>query len=144
MKNIISKAFYLFAIISVSIFLCASIYMFIFFGEDSCLRVYDIWSILSIGIVSSIISIPLFLDLNLRKVLTLILQVVHFSIINLYTLLIGYLRHWFSVKNNKSIIAMEIIVIFIFIIAYVFLYIRDSAEAKKMNNLLNLSKKTEK
>lgn len=137
MKEKIGELIKVFTRVVTTIFIIASIYMLIFWGTERIFSALDILGILLIGIVSAICIIPYMSDKEYSKKGLLFLNILYFFEINIVSLVVGFVRQWFSFEHISTVICFELVIIAVYVIVSLINYKIDLNEANEMNKKLN-------
>lgn len=100
----------------------------------------DILYIILIGVISGLAFIIYYIPKNPGKKMMLFLEVCYFLIINVSVMFFAIKLNWISIVSKTSVIAMELLIIIIYVIVKVLFYFFDFREANKMNDLLQKRK----
>ena len=138
MKEKISELIKVFTRVVTTIFIIASGYMLLFWGTERIFSALDILGILLIGFVSAICTIPFMSDKEYSKKGWLLLNILYFFEVNITSLIVGFVRQWFSFEHIITLICFEIVIISVYVIVSVINYKIDLHEANEMNKKLNL------
>lgn len=114
-------------------FLC--LYLFWLPG-DAKIRVIDILGIQIIGFISAVANIPFLVEKEYSKPAMAVLNAVYFVIINVSVLIMGYVLHWFSFKKKSSVVAIEIMIIAVYVLTKFIFYMIDFSSASKITKKL--------
>ena len=114
------------------------IFFFLFFYlhfimNDEMVGVSDIAGIHLCGIISAVAYLPLITDKEYSKTKMIVINVVHFLIVNITVLSIGYFLKWFTFKNYKTVAGLESMIMLIYAIMVFIEYKIDNCQAVKMN-----------
>ena len=137
MKEKISELIKVFTRVVTTIFIIASGYMLLFWGTERIFSALDILGILLIGFVSAICTIPFMSDKEYSKKGWLLLNILYFFEVNITSLIVGFVRLWFSFEHIITLICFEIVIISVYVIVSVINYKIDLHEANEMNKKLN-------
>lgn len=143
MKEKISEMINVFTRVVATIFIFASIYLLIFWGNERVFSAVDILGILFIGLISAISRIPFMTNREYSKKSLFVLNFIYFLIVNFVSLAIGFLREWFSFEKFASILCFELIIVGVYVIVKLISYKIDLNEANEMNKKLNSIQKDE-
>ena len=137
MKEKIGELIKVFTRVVTTIFIIASVYLYIFWGTQKVFSVIDIFGILIIGFVSAICIIPYMSDKEYSKKGLLLLNILYFFEINIVSLVVGFVRQWFSFEHISTVICFELVIIVVYVIVSLINYKIDLNEANEMNKKLN-------
>lgn len=110
---------------------------------DASIRIIDILGIQVIGLISALAYLPFSVEKEYSKVAMVILNFVHFLIINATVFAMGLWLGWFSFKYKGSVIAIELMVIAVYAITTIISYTIDCNDAAKLNKKLQERNKGE-
>ena len=136
MKEKIGELIKVFTRVVTTIFIIASGYVFIFWGTERIFSVIDILGILLIGFVSAICLIPYMGDKEHSKKGLLTLNILYFIEVNITSVVVGFVRQWFSFERISTVICFELVIIAVYVIVSVINYKIDLNEANEMNKKL--------
>lgn len=125
------------------IFLLNCIYLFWLPG-DAYIRITDILGIQLIGLVSALANLPFLVEKEYSKNTLAVLNVLYFLVINTTVMITGYIMHWFSFQNRKSVIAIEIMIIAVYAITKAVFYLIDFKDAAELNKKIQERNKEER
>lgn len=137
MKEKISELIKVFTRVVTTIFIIASVYLYIFWGTQKVFSVIDIFGILIIGFVSAICIIPFMSEKEYSKKALLALNILYFLELNIASLVIGFILKWFCFEVISSVVLFELVIIAVYVIVSVINYKIDLNEANEMNKKLN-------
>lgn len=137
MKEKISELIKVFTRVVTTIFIIASVYLYIFWGTQKVFSVIDIFGILIIGFVSAICIIPFMSEKEYSKKGLLALNILYFLELNIASLVIGFILKWFCFEVISSVVLFELVIIAVYVIVSVINYKIDLNEANEMNKKLN-------
>lgn len=114
-------------------FLC--FYLFWLPG-DSAIRIKDILGVQIIGLISAVAYLPFLVSREYSKIVMGVLRVVYFLLINATVYVMGLWLHWFSVKVTGSIVAIELMIVAVYVITTIIFFTIDYSDAAKLNKKL--------
>ncbi len=106
-------------------------------GKFLGFRGNELWAIILIGAVSAIFYIPLILDFNYPKAVSLLFCTVHFLAVGTVVMVTGYKLDWFNFEQKLSVAMMIFLIILIYIIITFLMFLLDKNVADKMNKVLS-------
>jgi len=125
-----------FSQMSTMIFLVSSIYIHHYQQFECCIDVTYIWGVLLLSFIFAVTYLPHYFDKELSKLQFAVFHFFYFIFINFSTLYTGYYLKWFSFKYKGSVIWMEGMIIFIFLLMLLGAYKKDLKQASIMNDRL--------
>lgn len=128
--------------ISTGIFLFSGIYICIFYGFDPGLSVSYIFGVLGMSSLFAVVGTLIYSKETATKNARFIQGIIFFIFVNIVVLGVGFLLHWFSFKNLKTVIGMEITIFIVFFVVTIVTYRIDIKTANKMNEKLKERKKS--
>ena len=135
-RNMINEMINTFCKITTVIFIACCLRSGFFTRTEEFYSVFDVLSILSIALISVLLTLPFYSQKERSKKTFLIMQIAYYIEVNISTLIIGFLRNWFSFENIKGLLSLEIIITLTYGLVMFLNYIAYSSEAKKMNEKL--------
>lgn len=119
-----------------AILLISSVYIYFFWGNEKIWSLVDILCLLLIALASALCILPFLSKKEHSKNMTLLFNILYFLQVNIISLLIGFLRQWFSLENIISLFYFELVIILVYALVMFINYKIDNYEAKKMNEKL--------
>lgn len=119
-----------------AILLISSVYIYFFWGNEKIWSLVDILCLLLIALASALCILPFLSKKEHSKNMTLLFNILYFLQVNIISLLIGFLRQWFSLENIISLFYFELVIILVYALVMFISYKIDNYEAKKMNEKL--------
>lgn len=119
-----------------AILLISSVYIYFFWGNEKIWSLVDILCLLLIALASALCILPFLSKKEHSKNMTLLFNILYFLQVNIISLLIGFLRQWFSLENIVSLFYFELVIILVYALVMFINYKIDNYEAKKMNEKL--------
>jgi hypothetical protein len=132
-RNMINEMINTFCKITTVIFIACCLRSGFFTKIEEFYSVFDVLSILSIALISVLLTLPFYSQKERSKKTFLLMQIAYYIEVNISTLIIGFLRNWFSFENIKGLLSLEIIITLTYGLVMFLNYIAYSSEAKKMN-----------
>lgn len=119
-----------------AILLISSVYIYFFWGNEKIWSLVDILCLLLIALASALCILPFLSKKEHSKNMTLLFNILYFLQVNIISLLIGFLRQWFSLENIVTLFYFELVIILVYALVMFINYKIDNYEAKKMNEKL--------
>lgn len=139
-KEMISQMINVFTRVTTAIFIFASLIISVANKDPVHYTFKDVWFIILIGAVSGFGIILFYLPKNPGKKMMLFLQIIYFLIINLTVMFVGKFQGWYNDSMTASVLMMEGLVVFIFVLVTIITYIFDFNQATMMNKMLQKRK----
>lgn len=125
--------------ITTGILIAAAIFITAFWGRTSEISIGILWQILIVSAFCSlgILVFPSNAEKEIFKKEMLIRQILYFLYVNVVVLGLGSYFGWFSFRNWKMVLLMEILIIGVYVLIHIISYLNDYKVAKSMNEKLS-------
>lgn len=128
--------------ISTVIFIFSGIYICVFYGFKAGISVSYVFGVLGMSAVFAIGGTLLKSSETVSKKVRFVQGISFFIFVNIITLLVGFILHWFSPKHLSTVIGMEVTIFIVFFVVTFITYRIDANTANKLNEKLKERKKS--